>query len=263
MDTAGTLLDHGLDLLVGSSCVGCRRPGRLLCPRCRAALPERAVPAWPTPVPHGLALPWAAGEYDGLLRRAVIDHKEEARFGLGLPLGRLLALAVTAAVSGHVPDAATGALSGAGERPPDVLLVPVPSRPGVARGRGDDPTGRLVRVAARVAAVAARRRFVVADLLRSHGGVRDQAGLDAGSRARNLDGSMWVPDRSLRRVARRTPGGPVVVCDDVLTTGATAREAQRALEAAGVTVAGIAVVGATRRRFPTRVSDGSPPVLSR
>jgi len=39
-----------------------------------------------------------------------------------------------------------------------------------------------------------------------------------------------------------------IVCDDVLTTGATAREAQRALEAVGLPVATICCVAATRKR---------------
>ena len=78
--------------------------------------------------------------------------------------------------------------------------------------------------------------------------MRDQAGLTAPERAANLTGSMWCPTARLRRWAGFR--ARVVVCDDVLTTGATAREAQRALTASGLVVEGIATVAATRRRWP-------------
>jgi predicted amidophosphoribosyltransferase len=95
-------------------------------------------------------------------------------------------------------------------------------------------------------------------MLRFRTRVADQAGLDAAARAANLTGSMWCPSRSLRRVARslggRRTNAVVVVCDDVLTTGATAREAQRALEESGLTVLAVATAAATRKRIRTGVS---------
>jgi predicted amidophosphoribosyltransferase len=80
--------------------------------------------------------------------------------------------------------------------------------------------------------------------------VLDQAGLGAAQRAANLAGSMGVRAGAWRRVARTRAAVSIVVCDDVLTTGATAREAQRALEASGLPVRAVATVAATRRRWP-------------
>jgi len=80
--------------------------------------------------------------------------------------------------------------------------------------------------------------------------VADQAGLDAAARFDNLAGSLHCPSAGLRRLRAWRRAVRVVVCDDVLTTGATAREAQRALEAVGLPVTGVATVAATRRRRP-------------
>lgn len=240
-------MDAWIDLVAGGTCVGCDRPGRVLCHGCRAALPTRAVPAWPTPTPPGLVPPYAAGPYDGTLRQLVIGLKERRLLGLAGPLAELLAVAVAAAV-----DAT--ALAG------PVLLVPVPSRPASVRARALDPTALVTRRAARLLR-GAGHDVRAAALLRTRPGLVDQAGLDAGARAANLAGSMTCPSVGLARLARHLPRAGVVVCDDVVTTGATAREAQRALAAVGVPVAAIAAVAATRRR--SGVGPGCEPERDR
>lgn len=238
--------DAWLDLVLGGSCLGCRRPGRLLCPACDASLPDRlgsAGPVRPDPCPDGLAPVYAVGPYADPLRPLILAHKERGALALAGPLGRLLTGSIRASVRGVPPRAR-------------VLLVPVPSRPRVVRRRGHDPLGRIVEE-------AAGPEHRVAALLRQRDPVRDQAGLDAGERAANLHEAVAVRGRALSRLARRGEPVVAVICDDVLTTGATAREAQRALEEVGVPVAGIAVIAATERRRPLRSRTRNGPVSER
>jgi predicted amidophosphoribosyltransferase len=206
----------------------------MLCPACRAGLPARATVSWPSPVPEGLVTPWATGPYADTLRALVVGHKDRGQWSLARVLAGLLATSVRAAAG-----------------PPDgspLVLVPVPSRPGSSRRRGYDPTGALVRGAA---GLLVRESYdaLPAALLVSRGGVHDQAGLTATERAANLAGSMSCPAPGLRRLAARRTRARVVLCDDVLTTGSTAREAQRALAAVGLAPVAVAVVAATRRRL--------------
>ncbi|NYE37481.1 putative amidophosphoribosyltransferase [Nocardioides cavernae] len=228
----GRVLDEALDLFLGSRCVGCDRPGRMLCVACRSGLSTGARTAWPSPVPDGLVTPWAAEEYDGPVRALVVGHKDRGQWRHRRVLGGLLAQAVRAAVADLDPAV-------------PVLLVPVPSRPGAGRARGYEATSALTRTAA--AQLRDERPVAVAPLLASRGAA-DQAGLDAAGRAANLGGSMHCPTATLAHAGRRRREAYVVVCDDVLTTGSTAREAQRALEAVGLPPVAVAAVAATRRR---------------
>ncbi len=180
--------DAALDLLLGSSCVGCGRPGRMLCPPCRASLPVTAAASWPDPVPAGLVTPWAAGEYADTLRALVVGHKDRGQWSFAGVLAGLLATSVRAAVG--APD---------GEA---LVLVPVPSRPGSSRRRGYDATGALVRGAARLLRRESYDALPAAVLV-SRGGVRDQKHLTATDRAANLAGSMTCPAPGLRRLAGR------------------------------------------------------------
>jgi len=220
--------DAWRDLFLGSTCVGCGLPGPPLCRCCTAGLPDGGRLSWPSPPPDGLAPPMAAGAYDGTLKALVNGHKEQQLFALARPLGHVLATVVRDLRLEVAPGL-------------PVVLVPVPSRPAVVRRRGHDP---LLRVA-RVATARLRSWGVPASvrcLLATRRVVRDQATLNAEERASNLANSL-----ACRASARPCPDDALVVVDDVLTTGATAREAQRALEAAGFSVHGIATVAATRR----------------
>jgi predicted amidophosphoribosyltransferase len=255
-----TSADAGLELALGSGCAGCGAPGRVLCGRCDRGLPTRAAPAWPTPSPPGLVRPAATGEYAGTLRALVLAHKEQGRLALAGPLGRLLSLAVADAwrVAGTGRALPCGPLAGSAPR---LILVPVPSHPAVVRERGHDPVLRMTRAAAgrlRAAGFDAR----VVPLLRVAGRPEDQAGLDAAARFRNLEGRFVARARTGR--AGADPAVEVVLVDDVVTTGATLREAQRALEEAGVVPIGATAVAATRRRLasPTVPTRGTEPKRS-
>lgn len=226
-----------VDLLTGSACPGCGRAGTLVCGSCLHALLGSAHLALPTPSPPGLVRPWAAGEYDGLLRTLILGHKERHQFSLRRPLGLLLAGAVSGLVEAAALPHGTA-----------VVLVPVPSQRAAVRARGHDPTYLLTREAAR----ALRRAGQVADVHRllRVGRVLDQAGLDVVGRQSNLAGSMSVAAAARAALAARHGRAWVIVCDDVLTTGATAAEAQRALRASGIGVLGTATVAATRKQVP-------------
>jgi predicted amidophosphoribosyltransferase len=211
-----------LDLVLPRDCAGCALPGRTLCGACAAVLAGAPVVHRPTPAPPGLPPLVAAAAYDGVVRSLLLAHKERGRLALTRPLGG--ALAAAAGVHGRGP-----------------VLVPVPSSPAAVRARGHDHARRL-------AAAAARRLGVrSAALLVQARGVQDQSGLDADARSANLAGAL--------RARRRLDGLPVVVVDDVVTTGATLVEAARALTAAGAQVRGAAVVAATVLRGTRSVAE--------
>jgi predicted amidophosphoribosyltransferase len=221
------LLPDLLDLVLSSSCVCCGRGGLAWCPGCRpASEPGQVTLAGAPPV-------FAAGEYAGALRSALLAFKERGQRALAGPLAAYLSDAV---------DVGARRLSGASEP----ILVPVPSSRSAARQRGGDHLLRLV------AEVAPQNGLDVLPALRLAGRGRDSAGLSAAQRAANLASRM----RAVPACADR----PALIVDDIVTTGATLGEATRALQAAGWQVCGAAVIAASRLR---RVEHRRPRSLAR
>jgi predicted amidophosphoribosyltransferase len=197
-----------VDLVLPRRCAACRRPGALICARCQPG--ERVHVAV-----DGV---FAAARYEGAVRTAVLAYKERGRRELAVPLADLLARAVA-----EIPQRGAA------------VLVPVPSARTVAATRGGDHVARLALRAARRSRLRAAPNTLA--LTRA---VRDSSGLGIQARATNMSGAMR---------ARPAPfGATAVLVDDIVTTGATLREARRALTEAGWTVAGAAVVAATPRR---------------
>jgi predicted amidophosphoribosyltransferase len=208
---AGTLVDALLDVVLPLECGGCGAPQTRWCEACAAVLrvhtdePGVISPRIDPGVPA-----FALGRYVGPRRRAIVALKEHGRRDLVAPLAVALADGVHR-------------LTDWGILAPDPTVVPAPTRRSAARRRGGDPVTRI--------ASAAGMR--VSPALRTAAGARDSTGLTSAARERNIAGRV--------RLIRR-PAGEVLLVDDVLTTGATAREAVRTLAAAGVGVAAVLVI---------------------
>ena len=207
--------------------MGCGTPGPALCPRC----PFADRPEWVDSPAHDRVL--AAGTYSGALRAAILRHKEDGVRELAAPLGDLLGDLLADGLQ-HVVGQAEAPFETPFETPSVravTLLVPVPSRAAAVRARGDDPWRRVtVRAVRALCSRGVEARL--APVLRMRSGVVDQAGLGPVERRRNLSGAMSVASSRLGRLAGRP--ARVVLCDDVLTTGATLAEGVRALSAVGM-----------------------------
>jgi predicted amidophosphoribosyltransferase len=221
-----------LDLVLPAECAGCGHTGRAdvtegLCSVCAFALGGPPTTVRPVRRPAGLPRVHALAPYRDPVPDIIIAQKERGRLDLARPLGRHLARAVRAAAD----DAES------------FWLVPAPSSGSSVRRRGHDPIRRM----ARVAATELRARGQIANVLpalRHRRAVTDQVGLSHQQRAQNLAGALGVRNVARSRLALR----PVVIVDDVMTSGSTIAEAARAIRAAGGRPVGAAVLAATRFR---------------
>jgi predicted amidophosphoribosyltransferase len=221
------LRDAWVDLVLGGTCAGCERPGVSLCRDCRADLAALTpFSASPTPVPPGFPGATACSPYDGMPRRLIIEHKENARYTLAGPLGKTLAISIAAAIQ---PGRAA-------------WICPIPSAAATVRARGHEPLRRIAIVAVRHLRETGYD-VRLADALRLLRRPADQAGLSARERIANMDGVFGMRSRWAETLTDQ----PVLLVDDVLTTGSTLTQAAGALETTGIAVLGAAVLAATRR----------------
>jgi ComF family protein len=106
----------------------------------------------------------------------------------------------------------------------DAVLVPVPLHPGRQFHRRYNQSAELARALSRITGVP-----VDTALVRRKKATRQQVGLSADARQRNVGGAFAAhPELLLRLGGRRA-----ILVDDVITTGATVKAVTRALKSAG------------------------------
>lgn len=227
--------------LVPARCILCGAPGQAcldLCLACEGALPwnlrccgrcglplETAAPLCgpclrdPPPFESTLA-PWVyAHPIDHLLMR----YKFGAQLAMGDVLARLLAVRLAAQLHAQ---AQKGRVS---------CLVPVPLSRLRLRQRGFNQAWEMARLLAHQCGIPAR-----AGALRRVRHTLAQSGLGAGARQRNVRRAFVAEPRWIR-------GLDVILVDDVMTTGATARACALALREAGAASVRVCVVARAPR----------------
>jgi predicted amidophosphoribosyltransferase len=202
-----------LDLVLPLECGGCGAPSTTWCDACATTLKVHTdEPHLVTPrIDPGVPV-FALGHYAGPRRQAIVALKEHGRRDLVAPLARALALGIHQLVSWGILDT-------------PCTIVPAPTRALAARRRGGDP---VTRVAQR--ATQNHPDIAVVQALRTRAMVRDSVGLTSADRERNLAGRVKIA---------KSVGGDILLVDDIVTTGATAREAVRMLQKTGANVTAV------------------------
>ncbi|MGA2252174.1 ComF family protein [Terracidiphilus sp.] len=168
----------------------------------------------------------------GLYRKQMREAIHKLKYGRLTPAARGLGKMLAAAIEELY-----------GVAPQEMLVVPVPLHRRRAATRGFNQTRLLAREALRE---LGRKRpdwklaLAERSLLRTRN-TESQAGLTADERRVNLNGAFGVSEPEMVR------GRHVLVVDDILTTGATARAAALALKEAGAETVWIATLARARR----------------
>ena len=186
-----------------------------LCRACRLAPPAfvRAV---------------AFGPYQGRLREAIHALKYDRLHPVAQGLGKMLAEAIAQL---------------AAEAPTEMLVVPVPLHRTKYSQRGFNQARSLAAEALKILSKSHPqwRLTLAASTLMRLRATESQAGLTPRMRRMNVHGAFSVSDPSAVMLKH------VLVIDDILTTGATARAAAQVLQKAGAASVWVATLARSRR----------------
>lgn len=161
----------------------------------------------------GLVL-FAYGEYTGRLQEVVVAFKFGAAKEIATQFGRLIAEQFADDILATIPD----------------LLVPIPLHNSREYHRGYNQAALLADQLSRHLAVE-----TMPTMLERHRRRRPQSTQAIANRSKNIHGVYRLAEPA-------ATGRRVILIDDVVTSGATVREAKRIIEGGGHTLAGIVAI---------------------
>ncbi|GHA26778.1 amidophosphoribosyltransferase [Devosia pacifica] len=238
----------GLDQLYPPTCLACQAPTErsdVLCAVCFVDLRPISAPLCPR-----LGLPFHTDPGEGALSaEAIADPPPFERARAAVLYSDVAGALVSMLKYGDRPEVAefcARLMADSGrefwsERP---VLVPVPLHPLRQFQRRYNQSAELTRALSALTGTAH-----VPGLLRRSRRTRQQVGLSRDARQRNVSGA-FAPHRDL---LAKLAGRPVVLVDDVYTTGATLKSATRALKRAGADTVNVLT-------FARVVSDAEIPI---
>lgn len=206
-----------LNLFLQSHCPLCQRnTSNDLCQYCerqvkKCDLKNPAV-RWQDPLP---VFSW--GVYGGTLKRAIAVMKYENQPQIARPLGQWLGEAW---------------LLNSPKFHPQPVVVPIPLHKSKLKQRGYNQAGLIAESFCQTTGLTLKLNGL--ERLRE---TKAQFGLSASEREKNL-ATAFVVGQGFRR----PPDAPVLLIDDIYTTGATAASAVQTLNQSGITVLGLVAV---------------------
>jgi len=212
------------ELIFPSRCIGCSQIGISICSTCRKSwhshIYHRTIKVLDTSYPVISAI-----EYSPIASRVLMRAKEANQEAAD----QLLVNALSHSLRYFLKNFGFGD------------LVPIPSRRSATRKRGRDFMQEITD------SVAENESIKSLQILQHQRAVRDQSQLNSQQRSRNIAGA-FSTSFNLAEVRDSGNIGPLIIVDDLVTTGATLAEAIRALRTAGFPVLG-AVTGAVANPY--------------
>lgn len=214
------------EILFPARCIGCSELGPALCQLCKRS--------WSPTIYHqnlskryrgiGDTRPdlsvFSSVEYSPIAKRVLLAAKENHI----READALLISALEYSMRAHFRHPLLPTITG---------LVPIPSRARVIRVRGRD---FLTEISQELGSQYQTPNFSILGYSRV---VKDQSKLNTEERWSNLNGAFLAKSHSAQGVDTKSlQGATVLLVDDLVTTGATLLEAERALNYAGIRVAG-------------------------